>query len=41
MKRFWRMTFWLILLSSIYLFLPASEIATARQWVERFLGWWR
>lgn len=41
MKRFWQILFWGILILGIYALLPASEIATARQWIEAMLGRFR
>jgi len=37
-KRIWQTVLGLIFLVGFYLFLPASEIAIARQWLETFLG---
>jgi len=40
-KRIWQAVLALILLMGIYLFLPAPEIAIARQWMEAMLGRFR
>ena len=37
-KRIWQAVLAVILLIGIYLFLPTSEIAIARTWLETFLG---
>lgn len=37
-RKIWRTTLALILLAGIYMFMPAPEIAIARQWLEMFLG---
>jgi hypothetical protein len=37
----WRTILALIFLVGFYLFLPAPEMAIARQWLETFLGKWR
>lgn len=36
-QRIWRTILGLIFLAGFYLFLPAPEIAIARQWLEMFL----
>ncbi len=40
-QKFWRTMLGLILLAGIYLFLPASEIAIARTWLETVLSRFR
>jgi hypothetical protein len=37
-KRIWQSALALILLMGIYVFLPAPEIAIARQWLEAMLA---
>ena len=37
-KRIWQTILGLIFLVGFYLFLPAPEMAIARQWLETFLG---
>jgi hypothetical protein len=37
-RRFWQTILGLIFLAGFYLFLPTTETAIARQWLEAMLG---
>lgn len=38
-RRFWQITFGLIVIGGVFLFLPAQEAARVSAWIETVKGW--